>query len=227
MTRRPAHHGAAGRAAALALLCAAPLVLVGCAGNILPGARTEPPRLYVLTPKSTFAPDLPKVGWQLTVDVPIAEAGLNTTRIALKRTPITLEYYERANWIDTAPIMVQTLLVESFENSGRIVGVGRQSIAIRSDYSLITDLREFQAEYHRGSVPEARVRLNAKLVRMPERVIVGVTTVERTQKAAGTDLESVVEAFDVSLGKTMKRIVEWALRTARESPAGRPGSRRR
>ncbi len=222
MTRHPIRP-----AAAITALFAAFVLLGGCAGNILPGARTEPPRLYVLSPKSTFAPDLPKVGWQLTVDVPIAEASLNTARIALKRTPITLEYYERANWVDTAPIMVQTLLVESFENSGRIVGVGRQSIAIRSDFSLITDLREFQAEYHLGAVPEARVRLNAKLIRMPERVIVGVTTIERTQKAAGTDLESVVEAFVMALGQTMKRIVEWTLKTPRKPPSGRPGSRRR
>jgi cholesterol transport system auxiliary component len=211
----------------MALLCTASIALVGCPGNIVPGARSEPPKLYVLTPKSTYAPDLSKVDWQLTVDVPIAEAGLNTTRIALRRTPVTLEYYERANWIDTAPIMVQTLLVESFENSGRIVGVGRQSIAIRSDFALITDLREFQAEYHRGAVPEVRVRLTAKLIRMPERVIVGVTTVERLQKAAGTDLESVIAAFDTALGKTMKRIVEWALKTPPRRADGRAGRRRR
>ena len=62
---------------------------------------------------------------------------------------------------------------------------------------------------------------------MPERVIVGVTTVERLQAAVGTDIESVIEAFDTALGKTMKRIVEWVLRTARKPPAGRPGSRRR
>ncbi len=180
-----------------------------------------------MTPKSTFAPDLPNADWQLTVDVPIAEASLNTARIALKRTPVSVEYYERANWIDSAPIMVQTLLVESFENSKRIMGVGRQSIGIRSDYTLITDLREFHAEYYRAGIPEARVRLNAKLVRMPERVIVGVTTVEKLQEAAGTDIESVVEAFDTALGKTMKRIVEWALRTAQSTPNSRAGSRRR
>jgi len=211
----------------VAPVLAASLVLLGCTGNILPGALTEPTKLYVLTPKSTFTPDLPKVDWQLTVDVPIAEAGLNTTRIALRHSPISLEYYERANWVDTAPIMVQTLLVESFENSGRIVGVGRQSIAIRSDFALITDLREFQAEYGRGIVPEARVRLTAKLIRMPERVIVGVTTIERRQKAAGGDLESVVEAFDMALGKTMKRIVEWALKAPKKQPRGRTGPRRR
>ena len=223
MTRPPTFRAAAG----LALLGAASVALLGCTGNILPGARTAPPKLYVLTPKSTFTPGLSKVGWQLTVDVPIAEAGLNTTRIALRRSPVTLEYYERANWIDTAPVMVQTLLVESFENSGRIVGVGRQSIAIRSDFVLVTDLREFQAEYHRGDIPEVRVRLTAKLIRMPERVIVGVTTVERVHTADGSDLESVVEAFDTALGKIMKRIVEWALITPPKRTDGRGGRRRR
>ena len=212
--------------ARVALSCAALVMLIGCAGDILPGARTEPSRLYVLTPKSTFTPNLPKVSWQLTVEVPIAEAGLNTTRIALKRTPVTLEYYERANWIDTAPIMVQTLLVESFGNSGRIIGVGRQSSALRSDFALITDLREFQAEYKRG-VPKVRVRLNAKLVKMPERVIIGATTIERVQEAAGADLVSVIEAFDVALGKSMKRIVEWTLRTAPKQLPRRRSPRRR
>ncbi len=219
MTRNPSQ-----QAATLVLLCVA---LVGCAGNFLPGAQTEPSKLYVLTPKSTFAPDLPKADWQLTVDVPIAEASLNTARIALKRTPVSVEYYERANWIDTAPIMVQTLLVESFENSKRIMGVGRQSIGIRSDYTLITDLREVHAEYYRAGIPEARVRLNAKLVRMPERVIVGVTTVEKLQQATGTDIESVIEAFDTALGKTMKRIVDWVLRTAQNVPKRRAVPRRR
>jgi len=49
---------------------------------------------------------------------------------------------------------------------------------------------------------------------------------ERLQEAAGTDLESVVEAFDVALGKTMKRIVEWALATPLPA-TGRGGRRRR
>lgn len=196
-------------AAAAAVL----LALAGCAGNILPGASADPPKLYVLSPKSTFATDLPRVEWQLIVEIPVAEAGLNTARIALKRNPISLEYYERANWIDTAPIMIQTLLVESFENTGKIVSVGRQSVNLRPDFSLLTDLREFQAEYSGDGPPSARVRLNAKLVKMPQRVIIGTTTVERLQPAAGSDMMSVVTAFDVALGKSLKRVVEWALAT--------------
>ncbi len=204
---------------ACALLVAA-LVLAGCAGSFVPGATRGPPKLYVLTPKSTFIKDLPRVDWQLTVDQPVAQAGLNTARIALRQSPISLEYYARANWIDTAPRMVQTLLVESFENSGKIVAVGRQSATLRSDFSLLTELREFQAEYGGNGPPRIRVRINAKLVRMPQRVIIGTLTVERVQPAIGTELDAVISAFDVALGKVIRRIVEWTLTAAKTKKAG-------
>ncbi|MHA1109164.1 MAG: ABC-type transport auxiliary lipoprotein family protein, partial [Alphaproteobacteria bacterium] len=132
------------------------LALAGCAA--LPGNQPLP-RLFVLTPKSTFDPNLPKASWQLTVDKPVAEAGLNTARIALRHSPVTLEYFARANWVDTAPIMIQTLIVKSFENSGKIIAVGRQSVSLRADYSLIPELREFQAEYNGKAVPVVRVRI--------------------------------------------------------------------
>ncbi len=204
-----------GAAAVLTLLVA------GC--TALPGNQPLP-RLFVLTPKSTFNSNLPKANWQLTVDKPVAEAGLNTARIALRHNPVTLEYYARANWVDTAPIMIQTLIVESFENSGKIVAVGRQSVSLRADYSLIPELREFQAEYDGRTVPVVRVRINAKLVKMPQREIIATITAENKVPADSAELESVVYAFDKALGKTLKRLVEWTLRTA---PAKKRRIRRR
>lgn len=195
-------------AASLAL---AATMLVSCTGSLLPGANNDPPNLYVLSPKSTFTPDLPKVDWQLTVFVPTADAALNTARIALRRSPVSLEYYARANWVDTTPQMIQTLLVESFENSGRIVSIGRQSVTLRADYSLLTDLREFQAEYKDDGPPTVRVRLNAKMVRMPQREILALENFEFTERARGNDLPAIVDAFDIALGKVLKRVVEWTL----------------
>lgn len=197
-------------------------MVAGCTGNILPGAANDPPKLYVLTPKNTFSQKLPKVDWQLTIDLPVADAALNTARIALRHNPISLEYYARANWVDTAPRMIQTLLVESFENSGSIVSIGRQSVTLRADYSLLTDLREFQAEYIGGGPPRIRIRLNAKMVRMPQRTILATQTFEFVEPAASSDLEAVVSAFDIALGKTLKRIVEWSLKSVPpESPRAR------
>jgi len=158
--------------------------------------------------------------------LPIADAALNTARIALRQNPISLEYYARANWVDTAPQMIQTLLVESFENTSKIVSIGRQSVTLRADYSLLTDLREFQAEYISEGPPRVRVRLNAKLVRMPQRTIVATETFEALVPSASSDLEAVVSAFDVALGRTLKRIVQWSLTAVPpDSPNRRRGPR--
>jgi len=200
------------RVVLLGMVGAAVLTLSGCVD--LPGMGT-PARLYMLSPKSTFAVDLPDVKWQLVVELPVAPSGLATPNIALTRDPIQLQYYADARWAERAPQMVQTLIVESFENSGKIIAVGRQAIGLRSDYNLKSDLREFQAEYREGgTAPTARVRINAKLIKQPRRQIVASQAFEAEVQAASGSMGDIVRAFDEALGKVLRRIVEWTLNTA-------------
>jgi cholesterol transport system auxiliary component len=203
---------------ALRLLVLAAPLLVGCgAAELLPKA-SERPDLFVLTPKSTFREDLPRVQAQLAVDLPIASAGLDSGRIALMHDPVKVDYYARSNWIDRAPAMVQTLLIESFENSERIVGVGRLSVNLRADYVLVTELREFQVEYFRNKGPQAHVRMNAKIVAMPERIIIGNVSSERIVEAEKDTMTDIIPAFDEALGGVLKDIVEWSIDTIAAAP---------
>lgn len=215
-------HGATRRQAMrhvgrLAFGLMATTMLTSCALK-LPGSG-EPPRVYVLTPKSTFDDALPTVTWQLLVEAPQAAAGIASARIALRRSPIEIEYFARTAWTDSAPKMIQTLLIESFENSGKIISVGRQAIGLRSDFILKTDLREFQAEYvdeqgvplPEGTPPNIRIRMNAKLVKMPKRVIAGSKTFEYVMPAPGASMVEIIRGFDEVLGKILKRLVVWSL----------------
>ena len=203
---------------ALSLACA--LAVAAPLGGCLPGSG-DPAQLYVLSPKNIFAADLPRVEWQLSVEVPTAAAGYNTARIALQRSPHTLDYFADAAWTDIAPAMIQTLIVESFENTGRIVGVSRESVTLRPDFVLRSELREFQAEYFQepGRPPLVHVRLAALLIRMPDRAIVASQSFERSERAAGPDMKAITLAFDEALNGVLKRLVEWALRAA---PPERP-----
>jgi cholesterol transport system auxiliary component len=122
--------------------------------------------------------------------------------------------------------MIQTLIIESFENSRKIVSVGRTSAGLRSDFVLQTSLREFQAEYsnkgltekamkkseNKGAAgPTVRVSMNAKLVKMPERTIIASRTFDHLVIANTNGMEDIVAAFDEALGKALKRIVGWTL----------------
>ena len=198
----------------LAVLAAvAGFLLASC--EVLPNIGGPPASLYTLTPKNTFAADLPLAAYQLVLEEPVAAGGLNTDRIALRHRPIEVQYYARSKWTERAPRMVQTLLVESFENSDRIVAVGRQAVGLRSDYNLKTELREFQAEYFEADgIPTVRVRLNVKLVKQPRRTIIASRNFEATVKADGTEMHQIILAFDGALGKVLRRIVEWVFRQA-------------
>ena len=185
-------------------------LLSGCI-DVLAGSG-PPAKLYNLSPKSSFSADLPTVDWQLVVELPISAETLNTPRIALSRVPLTLDYYGGARWSERTPVMVQTLLVESFENTDRIVAVARKSTDLRADYVLKTEMREFQAEYSGDGPPIVHVKINAKLVKMPQRTIIASFKSERKIQASGTQLIDIVRAFDQGLGKVLKEVVEWALK---------------
>ena len=65
----------------------------------------------------------------------------------------------------------------------------------------------------RSHVALVRVRLIARLVRVTDRTIIATTQAERTQRAAGRDMEPIALAFDEALGAVIRRVVEWTLRT--------------
>lgn len=199
------------RRAALGLLAGgATLSLGGCSSLLIAAAAGDPPRLYRLTSKSTFPDDLPDVNWQLVVDTPSAAASINTNRIGLMETPYRFNYFANASWIDRAPLMVQNLIIESFDNSDAIVGVGSDAIGLRPNFVLQPELREFQAQRD-GDQQKIMVVINARLVQMPDRKIVAVEQFGSTAMAPAGALDPVINAFDDALGKVLKRLVIWAL----------------
>jgi cholesterol transport system auxiliary component len=60
---------------------------------------------------------------------------------------------------------VQTLLVESFENTKKIVSVARQGVDLGADNVLKTELREFQAEYRNRTDAPATLTMRRRLLK--------------------------------------------------------------
>lgn len=186
-------------------------LLAGCS---LPLPGGPGPQLYTLSPKSTYPNNLPEVNAQLLVEEPIAASGLNTARVVLKPNSFQIDYFASVAWADRAPNLVQTLMIESFENSRKIVSVGRETTGLRADYILKSELREFQAEYYdrtTGNAPDINVRISATLIKMPQRTIIDRFEGEHSMTAGGNRFIDVIQGFDDALGKVLSKVVRETL----------------
>ena len=190
-------------------------LLTGLGACQLMGSR-PPPREFRLTPKTTFD-QLPKVDWSLAIARPEASPVVDTSRIAVVRRGVEVEYYADARWVDRPAAMLQPILVQSFRNSGAIAVVGDDRAAFRPDFVLNTDLVTFYALHPEGGQAQVRVVIANTLMQMPRRNVAGTTEIGRTVEATGGDLIAITAAFDDALGKVIKRVVEWTLTTGQQA----------
>lgn len=185
------------------------LLLAGC--GVLPG-KTETTVAYspsVGIPKNA---QWPAADWQLVVAKPVTEVMLSGSRIAVRpHGGAELQVLAGARWSDTVPELLQTLIVRAFEDSGRILGVGRQASGVRADFTLTLDLRAFEAVYSERGAPTARVTFNAKLLGGPGNRVVASRTFRANEPAGGREATDVVPAFDRALESTIGELVGWTL----------------
>ena len=210
----------------LAAAAIAILALPGCAGLASLTSAATPSDLYNLTPKSTFNSGLPFVRQQIVIEEPTATAAVATDRIAVHPSPLRVQYFPGVRWVDRAPILVQSMLIQSFENSGKVSAVGQSSVGLRPDYVVVPDLREFPAEVPviegPGSPPlSVRVRINVKILESFDERIIASRSFEDIEVSLSDDMDDLAVAFDEALGDVMRDIVEWSLPRISSHSAGR------
>ena len=200
--------------------------LGACTGLGTLRQASKPNDLYLLTPKSTFSSSLPRVQKQIVVQEPTATAAVNTDQIAVQPTPLQVQYLPRARWVDRAPLIVQALLVESYENSNKVAAVGRSTVGLRADYVVVPDLREFQgvviSDVDNNPAVRVEVRMNIKIIDEFEDKIIASDSFQEYVVAKSDQTEDLVVAFDDALGKTMRDAVEWSVRKINTHAANNP-----
>lgn len=170
----------------------------------------KPLVLYSLSPQVAPIANPPLLDWQLVVAEPKAGADLATNRIALTRAANRIEYFAEGVWSDAAPALVQSKLIQAFEDVVPSLAVGRDSAGLKPDFILQSELRDFQASYA-GTGGDAVVRITAKLVKMPERRIVSSISAEASKPSAGAGLPGVVSAFEAALGDVFGQLIAGVL----------------
>jgi cholesterol transport system auxiliary component len=201
------------RITALALLT---LGLGGCLS--LTGQRTEL-SIYEVTLAAPATPGSPVV-WQLVVDEPVADDPIAGARIVLKPASGAFGVLKGARWGNRAPEFLQALLVQGFEDSGRIVGVGRTSSSVRGDYALLAELRDFQAEYDAADGDAVAVTLSLKLVHYARNEVLAARVFRARVALDARSVGAIVAGFEQALNTLVPQIVDWTLTSGEANWAG-------
>jgi len=202
----------AARLAGSALALALALALASC-GSLLPERKGPPPSLFQLTAAKSFAGGPRTLNVQLGVEEPVAARGIDIDRIAIKPSPYEIKYLAGARWIDRAPHMVQSLLVESFDNAMAKGGVGRPGEGMRADYLFASELRDFEVDDTQAGPTRVAVRLTAKILTAPGGKLVAARDFAQEVETKGRSTSAVVAAFDEAFIHVASAAVMWTLDT--------------
>ncbi len=164
-------------------------------------------------------PDWPTASWSLVVTKPLASDALDSVRIAVRVQPNTLQVYQGAVWSDPAPDLVQSALVQAFEDSGKLASVGRPSSGIHGDVILVMELRRFEAVYDQPKQPpKVVIELQAKLLGGPGAKVIATRSFRAEVAASSEKVPAVVAAFEAALSQSTAEVVGWTLATG-QGPA--------
>jgi cholesterol transport system auxiliary component len=196
-------------------LCLGLGAMPGCSALTAVSGAAEKLDIYTLTPARP-APAQSN-GRHLVVTPATASGALMTDRILVKPNRLQAQYLAAGRWADPAPVLVQSLLVASLQNSGAFRLVGRDDAGLIPDFTLLAELRDFQAEAPAG--PDGtwtiRIGLAVTLIDESDRRVLAGRTFTQTAPAPSDQTLPLVNAFDTAMVQVLGQIVEWSIAAVR------------
>ncbi len=187
--------GSPARAAVFACLLVA---LGGCGGGSAPLTFD----LAALPPSSRTG----GAARAIMVSEPVGLQPLEADRIIVREPGGSLSFLGGGQWADRLPRLIQTRLIQSLENSGRLRSVTRPGDKVVSDYQLVSEIREFDIQAGSG---EAVVDLSAKLVAEGTGRVVNARIFTARVPVGKVDARSAAVGLDAALGQVLVDLVRW------------------
>jgi cholesterol transport system auxiliary component len=178
-------------------IVAALALAAGCFGGLKNEAPA--PLIYRLDAPQLAAGE--PLAADLAVVVDRAAPGLDSDRVAGRWPGMRLDYIAGARWAERLPVLLQSALVESFQDSGRLRSVQADMGRFRATHSLVLEVRRFEADYAAGGLPVAQVEFAATLGRLSDRRVLASFTASASESAGENRQSSVVAALDAAFAR--------------------------
>ncbi|PKA42381.1 ABC-type transport auxiliary lipoprotein family protein [Rhizobium sullae] len=148
---------------------------------------------------------------QILVPAPTALKALDSSQIVVRVSPSEIQYLSRSQWSDSLPRIVQSKLVEAYENSGKLGGVGKPGQGLAIDYQVVTDIRAFEIDTSIGS--QAVVEISANILNDRNGTVRAQKVFRAAVPAGGGSNVGYVKALDRAFSAVTAEIVDWTLRS--------------
>ena len=179
------------------IVAAAAALAAGCFG----GLKNEAPAPIIYRIDAPQLEAGPALASELSIVVERTAPGLDVDRIAGRWPGSRLDYLAGARWADRLPMLLQSALVESFQDAGRLRSVQGDVGRFRSTHALVIDVRRFEADYTAGGLPLAQVELSATMGRLSDARVLASFTVSASESAAENRQTAVVAALESAFAK--------------------------
>ena len=145
-------------------------------------------------------------GRAIVVSEPVGIQPFEADRIIVREGGGSLSFLGGGQWADRLPRLIQTRIIQSLENSGRLRSVSRPGDKVTADYQLISEIRAFDIQTATG---EAVVDLSLKLVADGTGRVAAARIFTARVPVASVDAGSGARALDQALVTVLADIVRW------------------
>ncbi len=153
---------------------------------------------------------------QVAVAEPAALQAFSGQQIIVKDASGTISFLGGGQWADALPRLVQTRLIQTFENASELRAVVRPTSGATADLQLTSEIRSFEV---RTPDNQALVQISVKLIgERTGRVLAGRIFTARVPVAA-IETPNAARALDEALSAAMLDIVRWVSSARLVTPA--------
>lgn len=192
-----------------AALLGAAASLGGCSAISSLNAAATVLATYDLTPAPGSTAGA-RSGRTLVVARPQAGAAITTDRILIKPNPLSVTYLPDARWPDEAPAFLQTLLIRSIADTGRMGYVGPAEGGPVPDRALLTRMDAFQVEV-RGEAFLVSVALSLTVLSDSDQRVIATRAFRQSAPVVDDSPLAIVAGFQAVMDALLPQMANFAL----------------
>jgi cholesterol transport system auxiliary component len=118
----------------------------------------------------------------------------------------TISYLPGVQWSDRLPRLLQSRIVQGFENAGR--AVGRTGNGLAADAAIQSDIRFFGVSTGGEGGPQALIELSAKLVNGSGK-IASARIFRATAPLGAVEGKAAAAALDQAMARLIAEMLRW------------------